>query len=267
LTDCWLSPGEVEVSLVEDLTSGPRTVVDREALEKVVFLYLLEGQAHVRLSDVGELDLGGNEVLVVFPGRVLTVELTAVSNRLMSVALIGRGAVRAALGLGFWDLLRTTESYEGCYMTEIVRRFHAAPTHGRDAQLLSQVEHLLLTVWLRIRHGGVRGLFVDAVRTLNRRICSGDCLTTETAAEALGISRSKLNSLFMDGLKIRPGEYISRVIVALAEAQLFWTSASVAQIASRFGFSSVSAFATFFRRRIGQSPTDFRRQPIPLSVR
>jgi len=89
-------------------------------------------------------------------------------------------------------------------------------------------------------------------------------LTTESAAAALGVSRTKINSIFLTGLKMRPGEYISQTVMARSLAMLFWTKLSVAQVAEKMGFSSASAFATFLRRRIGMTPAEFRAKPISI---
>ena len=259
-SDRLLSPAAVEVSRIADLECGVRTVVSREPLISVLYLYLTEGTAAVTLSDAGELTMSGGDVLVVFPGRVVSVELTGESNRLMLVALKGPGAVEASLRFGFHDLFRAVERYSGDFMSEIIACYEASAAHGRDPVLLNLVEHLLTTVWLRARHGGSNGPLLDALRTLNNLPLSG--LTTEAAAQGLGISRSKLNTLFLSGMNMRPGEYISRIVGIRALAMLYWTKSSVAQIAKRTGFSSVSSFAVFLRRIYGFSPSEFRDRPI-----
>lgn len=261
--DQWLKPGAVEIERLGDIVSCPKTVVAQEPLDKVLYLHLLDGAARVTLSDVGEKVLHAGEVLVVFPGRVVSVELVAEANRLMLVTLQGREAVNASLQLGFWDLMQSAERYGGDYMGEIINRFSAASLRGRDPQVLRMVEQLLETTWLRMRNGSAQGELFDVIRTINRLSAVG--LTTESAAAAFGISRTKLNMLFLSGLGMRPGEYIAKIILARSLAMLFWTRLSVAQIAVKMGFSSASAFAVFMRGRTGQTPMLFRRTPIPTS--
>jgi len=261
-TERWLVDGTVEVARIGDVISGPKTIISREPLCQVLYLYLLEGSALVRLSDVGTVELSPNDVLVVFPGRVVTVEMTAHSNRLMMLALQGREAVNASLQLGFWDLMRSTERYEGNFMGEIIACFRSSPERGRNPHVLRLVEQLLETVYLRARNGFGNSEIFNAVRTVNRLPLKG--LTTESAAAALGVSRTKLNSIFLTGLKMRPGEYISQIVQARAQAMLFWTKMSVAQVAAKMGFSSAPAFATFLRRRTGRTPAAFRQKPIEV---
>lgn len=258
-----LSQGNVEIERIGDIVSGPRTIVAREPLDKVLYLYEIEGAAHVTLSDVGMRTLHPNDALVVFPGRVVSVELTAPSNRLMVMTLQGREAVNASLRFGYWDLMSFSVQYAGNYMNEIIERFHASPLRGRDPHVLGLVEHLLETIWLRARNASGRCEIFDAVRILNRLPVVG--LTTDTAASALCISRSKLNSIFLSGLGMRPGEYLTKVVLARSLAILLGTRLSVAQVAEKMGFSSASAFAAFLRRYRGQTPVEFRKMPIPVT--
>ena len=262
-TECWLTSGSVEIDRIGDIVSGPRMVVAQEPLVKVLFLYLVDGAARVTLADVGVQVLSSNDALVLFPGRVVSVELTDPSNGVMLVALRGREAVNASLNLGFWDLMRFSVRYTGNYMAEIIERFHAAPLRGRDPHVQGMVEQLLETIWLHARNCSGRGEVFDAVRMVNR--CPVAELTTDSMASALGISRSKLNVLFLSGLGMRPGEYLTQVILAQSLALLFWTRLSVAQVASKMGFSSASAFAAFLRRCIGRTPAAFRKKPIVIA--
>lgn len=259
----WLNPEAVEVPRIGDIASGPRTVLAAEPLEQVLYLYLLAGEARVVLSDVGVQTLTPNTVLAVFPGRIVTVELTAPSNRLMLLALRGREAVSGALKIGFWDLMRCFDQYDGDLMREIVVRFRSESGHERISTILTLCERLLGTIYLRARNNSGHREIFDAVRVVNRLPARE--LTTDSAAGALGISRTKLNSLFMAELGMRPGEYISRITLARSLAMLFWTKQSVVQVAAKNGFSSASAFAAFLRRRIGQSPAEFRKRPFDAS--
>ena len=259
-TEQWLTQGKVEVAYIGDVVSKPRTIVAEEPLDKVLYLYLLEGSVRVTLSDAGVRTLASHDILIVFPHRVVTVELTAAANRLMLLALQGEAAVDVSLKLGYWDLMCFAESYGGNFMNEIIERFQTAPTRGRDPHVLSMVEHLLGTIRLRVRNSSGLGEVFDAVQTINR-LASG-VLTTESAATALCISRSKLNNLFMSGMGMRPGEYIAQIILKRSLSMLYWTKHSIEQVAVKMGFSSASALSVFLRRNIGQTPAEFRKKPI-----
>lgn len=260
--ECWLVSGSVEIDRIGDIVSGPQAIVSQEPLDKVLYLYLVYGAARVTLTDAGVQDMSANDVLVLFPGRVASVELTANSNRMMLVALRGREAVNASLQLGFWDRMRFSVRYTGNSIGEIIERFYAAPLRGHDQHVLGMVEQLLENIWQYARYGSGCGEVLDAVRTVNR--CPVGGLTTDSMSTALGISRSKLNTLFVSGLGMRPGEYISQITLARSLSLLVWTRLSVAQVASKMGFSSASAFAAFLRRCIGRTPAAFRKSPIPI---
>jgi len=252
--------GGMEVSAMGDCETGAKRMFSGESLDSVFFIYLIEGSATVSLSDVGKCKLGAGDVLVIFPGRVLTVDLTAKRNRMMFLALRGSSAVDSVQKLGYWDMLRSKERYRLNMMETALGIFKKSQEAGRDPELLDLVGSLLDTVWVRLRNGsGQRELF-DAVRMVNALPCNQ--MTTEHAAEILNVSRSKLNSIFMEGMGIRPGEYLARVRTALVLASLYWTKQSVGAVAKKMGFSSASALACFLHRRIGCTPAEFRRRPV-----
>jgi len=91
--------------------------------------------------------------------------------------------------------MRSTERYAGNFVEGIIERFCSSPGHGRDPVVLRLVEQLLDNVWLRARNGSGHNEVFNAVRTVNR--LPTDRLTTDAVAEVLGISRTKLNTLFL----------------------------------------------------------------------
>ena len=78
-------------------------------------------------------------------------------------------------------------------------------------------------------------------------------------AAAIGISRSKLNSLFSQeygGIKA----YINLCRVRHAEALLHGSRMSVAQVAEKAGFSEIRTFNRAFKKQHGVTPTEYRRK-------
>jgi len=255
--------GGVEVSIVGDVESGAKTVFDREPLNKVLFLYVVTGKVEIELSDAGKVLLAAAEVFVVFPGRTVSIRTLARKNRVMFAGLYGAQAVRAALALGYWDLFRAHNAFEGNFTAELIARFRESPLSGRDPQVLRDTERLLDTVWQRLRHASGRMDFYDAVKVLNT--LPFDRFTTDEAAVTLGISRTKLNTLLEANGLGRPGQYLAHNRYMIAMAMLFFTHTATEQIAARLGFSSASSFGVFFRQHGGRTPGDFRKCPIPAS--
>ena len=78
-------------------------------------------------------------------------------------------------------------------------------------------------------------------------------------AAAAGICERECFRCFSDILGTTPMEYLNRHRVANAARALAGTSSSVAQIAEECGFSNSSYFGKVFRRMLGCTPGQYRR--------
>lgn len=82
-------------------------------------------------------------------------------------------------------------------------------------------------------------------------------ITVADAAQALGISVGDLERTFASNAMMSPGAYLRRVRLSAAHEDLLAgdpSSASVPEIARRWGFASVGGFAHLYRRDYGSSP-------------
>lgn len=87
------------------------------------------------------------------------------------------------------------------------------------------------------------------------------CRTTisvDQICEQIGISRSKLDRLFVDNLGRSIAGEITRVRLQLSQNLLLNSSMTMAQIAGRCGFCSATYFCRFFKRETGRTPEAFR---------
>jgi AraC family L-rhamnose operon transcriptional activator RhaR/AraC family L-rhamnose operon regulatory protein RhaS len=86
------------------------------------------------------------------------------------------------------------------------------------------------------------------------------------------LSPSQFQRVFRRHYQTSPVQFINRLRIEEACELLGHTHREVAWIARETGFSSVSFFCTQFRRRVGMSPTQYRRQhqdsqsPSPLTA-
>lgn len=87
----------------------------------------------------------------------------------------------------------------------------------------------------------------------------GRDLTTETLARSLYISVSKLNQLFRDKFDMSVKEYINDVRMERAKFLLERTDKRIYEIASEVGFQDIDYFAQVFKKKMGCSPTQYRR--------
>ena len=83
---------------------------------------------------------------------------------------------------------------------------------------------------------------------------------TEQLCQMLGVSRSTLYRAFQSELNISPGEFLSNFRIHQA-CRLLELGNSVKTAAVSCGFSDAFYFSRAFRRRMGVSPSDYRRQP------
>jgi AraC family transcriptional activator of pobA len=79
-------------------------------------------------------------------------------------------------------------------------------------------------------------------------------------AQQLGISETSLNRLCQRLVGTTAFELIQQRIVLEARRKLVYSANPIRGIAAELGFKDAAYFCRFFRRRIGTSPHDFRRQ-------
>ncbi len=84
-------------------------------------------------------------------------------------------------------------------------------------------------------------------------------LTVESAAEALGINRSYLSSLFMKETGRSMGSFIRSEKIKAAANMLRFSDYSYAEVAEYFSFASQSHFIQCFKKEMGMTPGEYRR--------
>ena len=82
-------------------------------------------------------------------------------------------------------------------------------------------------------------------------------LTLEDIAVAAGISSRGLQHAFRRALDMTPTEYLRRVRLTGAHEELrSGRPVSIADVAHRWGFSSPSRFARYYREHYGRNPAE-----------
>ncbi len=77
-------------------------------------------------------------------------------------------------------------------------------------------------------------------------------------AKHLNISQSYLYRVFFEEYGISPKEYLSRFCMEQAKALLRSSDMNISQIAASVGYNDVLSFSSFFSKRKGCSPTEYR---------
>ncbi len=97
-----------------------------------------------------------------------------------------------------------------------------------------------------------------AVRAMEQHI--EEPLAMPQVASAAGVSLRRLQSLFLETLKVTPHAYYSALRLNVARRTLIETRQSVAEIAAACGFNSAAVFARAYRGEYGESPSETRRR-------
>ncbi len=137
--------------------------------------------------------------------------------------------------------------------------YFAATGTNRARLLENTVEQvLLLATW--DDHAHFRDERVQkAIEYIGHHL--GEALSVEQVARHAGLSASRLAHCFRQQAGMPLMRFIEAMRLEEARSLLLHTNLSIKQIAYRLGFSSQFHFATRFRLRCGQTPTDFRRDP------
>ena len=85
-------------------------------------------------------------------------------------------------------------------------------------------------------------------------------ITLDTLAEITHINKFYLAHIFTDCMGRSPINYLTEVRLAASKQQLATSNMSIAQVASNNGFSSQSYFSQIFKKKIGLTPQQYRKQ-------
>lgn len=97
------------------------------------------------------------------------------------------------------------------------------------------------------------------IRAIEERVRDDERVPTlSELAELCGLGRRQLMRAFREETGQTVGTFVQNLVIERAKTLLRDTDLPVAQIASRAGFASTSAFSTAFRRSAGETPRTFR---------
>lgn len=138
-----------------------------------------------------------------------------------------------------------------------------------NALVIEHLAHMMLLQALRIHldEGPVnRASWLFALT--DERICAairsmhsdpGRRWTVQSLAESAGMSRTAFSLRFKELAGSSPMEYLTRWRMILAGDRMSLDRESISDISASLGYESESAFTTAFKRVMGYSPRDFRR--------
>jgi AraC-like DNA-binding protein/quercetin dioxygenase-like cupin family protein len=124
--------------------------------------------------------------------------------------------------------------------------------------LLRTYEHSTLV------QDGAPGVFSPLLRQVLYHVHTeiGNGHGIDELALSVHVSRSHLTHEFKRAMGVSLGQYLRALCLDWAKLYLRETSDTVSSIAERLRFSSIHTFSIFFKRHVGMSPQEYRRQTM-----
>lgn len=261
------------VSVVEDEDSvHPRLLHAHEDLVEIIFI--VHGQVKYLIEDT-EYEIKKGE-LIVINSNVLHDETIVRNSGFKSYCLALKGVNLSAnqpdklLPEGVSPVIQTNESF-----FEIKELFEMLLSHVQEG---TQSSNLIAK---GVCHTIVTLIFYGLIENNQRQQCEQknkkkkdiitkmkqfvdmnftENLTLSEIAESVHSNQYYIAHLFKDELGISPGQYIIRRRIGEAQTLLLTTDKSISYIASSVGYDSVQQFNTLFKRKVGLSPSAYRKE-------
>jgi AraC-like DNA-binding protein len=103
--------------------------------------------------------------------------------------------------------------------------------------------------------------FIQASRLEKARELLDSNLSIDEIIRESGFgSKNAFYRLFREQNGLTPGQYRQQLKLAKAKELLYTTNMSIAEISSRLNFECIGQFSTFFKKKTGVSPLEFRKR-------
>ena len=209
----------------------------------------------IEKGDVGALDEWLKDAPAVRPGSIAPDQLRQVKNTLIVTAtLASRAAVRG--GMDVEDAFSLSDAYiRKCELLQTPDRIINLQYH-MVLDFTSQVSNLKL-------HGNSSALAAAVAEYVRHHL--SDPVSTEKIAEKLHFSRTWLSRKFHEETGIPLSDFIRIKKTEEAQRLLRYTDKSLREIRVYLGYSSQSHFQTVFKKQLGVTPMQYRRNPSDRS--
>ena len=209
----------------------------------------------IEKGDVSALDEWLKDAPAVRPGSIAPDQLRQVKNTLIVTAtLASRAAVRG--GMDVEDAFSLSDAYiRKCELLQTPDRIINLQYH-MVLDFTSQVSNLKL-------HVNSSALAAAVAEYVRHHL--SDPVSTEKIAEKLHFSRTWLSRKFHEETGIPLSDFIRIKKTEEAQRLLRYTDKSLREISVYLGYSSQSHFQTVFKKQLGVTPMQYRRNPSDRS--
>lgn len=209
----------------------------------------------IEKGDISALDEWLKDAPAVRPGSIAPDQLRQVKNTLIVTATL---ASRAAVwgGMDVEDAFSLSDAYiRKCELLQTPDRIINLQYH-MVLDFTSQVSDLKL-------HGNFSALAAAVAEYIRHHL--SDPVSTEKIAEKLHFSRTWLSRKFHEETGITLSDFIRIKKTEEAQRLLRYTDKSLKEISVYLGYSSQSHFQTVFKKQLGVTPMQYRRNPSDRS--
>lgn len=240
-------------------------ILSGRVLDEYQLIYITSGSGFFRSASFPTTKVSAGTIIMLFPGEWHTYgpdKKTGWSE--LWVGFKGEAADRIT-SRGFFTrkepLLKIgiSDTISGLY-GELTS--HAEKQKSGYQQLMAGVvEHILGLVHYKRQNIATENN--PTIEKINRarmlmRENIGNPLSPEQIASELGLGYTWFRRVFREYMGISPAQYQIQLRMAKAKELLVSSGLPVSEIAYELGFESISQFSTFFKKRTGTTPTEFR---------
>ena len=137
---------------------------------------------------------------------------------------------------------------------------------GYQQMISGIVMHIMGCVYYKLRNQAfVNNTYVvDKINEacIKMRECCGNRISCEEIARDLSLGYSWFRQMFKQYTGISPAQYMMQHKILRAKNLLVGTKMNISEIAYMVGFENVGQFATFFKKKVGMSPSEYRSKTI-----
>lgn len=236
-------------------------------LKEYQIIYISEGKGWFESSSCRRQEVKAGTVIMLFPDEWHTYEPDKETGWFEYWIGFKGEHIDGLIRKGFFSPKQPI--FNLGYCSSIVNLYddainHAAQEKRAYQQIVSSIVlYILGTVYYKYENETFNDSFAankinEAKAIMKQEI--GCQLSPEKIAQNLGVSYSWFRKMFKLYTNTSPAQYQANLIVIKAKELLDITELNITEISYQLGFENVSQFSTFFRRKTGIPPLQYRKE-------
>lgn len=235
-------------------------------LSEYQLIYISEGRGTFRSASCRRRPVKAGDMILLFPGEWHTYEPDSDYGWFEYWVGFRGESVDRLVGAGFFTprcpVFSIGFSPAIISLYEDMARYASEEQSGYQQIISGIVQYLLGMVCFRQRNESFTNSFavnkINEARAMMKREDSFR-QSPQSIADALGVGYSWFRKMFKQYVGVSPAQYQADMRVLKAKELLDTTALTVTDVAYRLGFETVSQFSTFFRKKTGSSPLQYKK--------